>query len=142
MGHTPRHLHVHVHVVLILYMYMYTCMPVGYRQDPELLEALVHMYMYCTCKLGSGTPFTYTCTNFRNMELQFGGLPISHQHRFNTHVTSWPQHFSNLLNSIQYKNQKKSFCKTSFQVGMDVKKVQKQGRGERTQEDYPTLEQW
>ena len=31
----------------------------------------------------------------------------------------------------------KSFCKTSFQVGMDLKKVQKQGRDERTQEDYP-----
>ena len=33
---------------------------------------------------------------------------------------------------------KKSFCKTSFQVGMELKKVQKQGRDERTQEDYPT----
>ena len=31
----------------------------------------------------------------------------------------------------------KSFSKTSFQVGMDLKNVQKQGRVERTQEDYP-----
>ena len=32
-----------------------------------------------------------------------------------------------------------SFCKTSFQVGMDLKTVQKQGRDERTQEDYPVF---
>ena len=31
----------------------------------------------------------------------------------------------------------KSFCKTSFRVGMELKKVHKQGRGERMQEDYP-----
>ena len=30
-------------------------------------------------------------------------------------------------------------CKTSFQVGMDLEKVQKQGRDERTQEAYPTF---
>ena len=29
------------------------------------------------------------------------------------------------------------FLKTSFQVGVDLKKVQKQGRNDRTQEDYP-----
>ena len=32
----------------------------------------------------------------------------------------------------------KSFCKTWFQVGMELKKVQKQGRDERMQEDYLT----
>ena len=32
----------------------------------------------------------------------------------------------------------KSFCKTWFQVGMELKKVQKQGRDERTQEEYRT----
>ena len=32
----------------------------------------------------------------------------------------------------------KSFSKTCFQVGMELKKVQKQGRDKRTQEDYPT----
>ena len=32
----------------------------------------------------------------------------------------------------------KSFCKTWFEVGMELKKVQKQGRDESTQEDYPT----
>ena len=32
----------------------------------------------------------------------------------------------------------KSSCKTWFQVGMELKKVQKQDRDERTQEDYPT----
>ena len=31
-----------------------------------------------------------------------------------------------------------SLCKTSFQLGMGLKKGQKQGRDERTQEDYPT----
>ena len=31
------------------------------------------------------------------------------------------------------------FCKTTFQLGMDLKKVEKQGRDERTQEDNPTL---
>ena len=30
----------------------------------------------------------------------------------------------------------KSSCKTSFQVGIALKKVKKQGRDERTQEDY------
>ena len=35
----------------------------------------------------------------------------------------------------------KSLCETSFQVGMDLKKVQKQGRDGRTQEDYPTSAQ-
>ena len=30
-------------------------------------------------------------------------------------------------------------CKTSFQVGMDLKKLQKQCRDERTQRDFPTL---
>ena len=34
--------------------------------------------------------------------------------------------------------QTKRFCKTSFQVGLDQKKVQKQDRDERTQENYPT----
>ena len=34
----------------------------------------------------------------------------------------------------------KGFCKTSFQLGMDQKKVQEQRRDERTQEDYPTME--
>ena len=33
---------------------------------------------------------------------------------------------------------KKSFCKTYFKLGKELKKVQKQGRDERTQEDYPT----
>ena len=33
---------------------------------------------------------------------------------------------------------KKSFCKTWSEVGMEPKKVQRQGRDERTQEDYPT----
>ena len=32
----------------------------------------------------------------------------------------------------------KSLCRTSFQLRMRLKKVQKQGRDERTQEDYPT----
>ena len=32
----------------------------------------------------------------------------------------------------------KSFYKTSFQLGMGLKKVKKQGRDEKTQEDYPT----
>ena len=32
----------------------------------------------------------------------------------------------------------KSFCKTSFHLGMGLKKGQKQGRDERMQKDYPT----
>ena len=32
----------------------------------------------------------------------------------------------------------KSFCITSFQLGMGLKKVQKQRRDERMQDDYPT----
>ena len=36
----------------------------------------------------------------------------------------------------------KTFCKTSFQVGMDLQIVQKQSRDENTQEDYTTTEQW
>ena len=32
----------------------------------------------------------------------------------------------------------KKFSKTSFQLRMDLKRGQKQGRDERTQEDYPT----
>ena len=35
-----------------------------------------------------------------------------------------------------------SFCKTSLQVRMDLRKVQKQDRDERMQEEYPTLERW
>ena len=31
-----------------------------------------------------------------------------------------------------------SFCKTSFQLGIGLKKGQKRGRDEKTQEDYPT----
>ena len=34
------------------------------------------------------------------------------------------------------------FCNNSFGVGMDLKKVWKQGREENTQDDYPTTEQW
>ena len=33
---------------------------------------------------------------------------------------------------------KKSSVKLDFKLGMELKKVQKQGRDERTQEDYPT----
>ena len=33
---------------------------------------------------------------------------------------------------------KKVSAKLSFQVGMDLNKVQKQGRDERIQKDYPT----
>ena len=36
------------------------------------------------------------------------------------------------------ETREKSFCKTWFEVGMEPEKVQKQGRDERTQEDYPT----
>ena len=32
----------------------------------------------------------------------------------------------------------KILCKTSFQIGMDLRKVQRQGRYERTQKEYPT----
>ena len=42
------------------------------------------------------------------------------------------------LHCICVKARGKSFCKTWFQVGMELKKVQKQGRDERTQEDCPT----
>ena len=34
----------------------------------------------------------------------------------------------------------KSSCKTSFQAGMDLQNLQKQGRDEIMQEDYPTTE--
>ena len=33
----------------------------------------------------------------------------------------------------------KRFCKTSLQVGMDLLKVQKQGRNENMQKDYSTV---
>ena len=49
--------------------------------------------------------------------------------------------YSSFLNvQYCYRNytREKSFCKISFQVGIGLKKVQKQGRGERMQEDYPT----
>ena len=36
------------------------------------------------------------------------------------------------------KNQGNGLCKTEFQVAMDLKRVQKLGRDERMQEDYPT----
>ena len=36
------------------------------------------------------------------------------------------------------ETREKTFYKTSFQLGKGVKKVQKQGRHERKQEDYPT----
>ena len=34
----------------------------------------------------------------------------------------------------------KVFCETSFQVGIDLQKVQKQCRDENMQEDNPTIE--
>ena len=37
----------------------------------------------------------------------------------------------------EYYTMGKSFCKTSFQVGMDLKKVQKQGRDQRMHHDCP-----
>ena len=37
---------------------------------------------------------------------------------------------------------KKFLKKTSFQVRDGLVKVQKQGRDEKTQEHYPTMEQW
>ena len=37
-------------------------------------------------------------------------------------------------------NYVKSFGKTSFQVGMDMKVVQKQDRDDKVQENYPTTE--
>ena len=40
------------------------------------------------------------------------------------------------LCSFHEFTREKSFCKTCFQVGMELKKVQKQGRDEKTQEDY------
>ena len=38
---------------------------------------------------------------------------------------------------IRAELRKESFYKTSFQLVMGVKKVQKQGRNERIKEDYP-----
>ena len=46
-----------------------------------------------------------------------------------------------MIVSSYFLTREKSFCKTWFQVGMELKKVQKQGRDERTQEDYPTSAQ-
>ena len=40
------------------------------------------------------------------------------------------------------KLREKSFCKISFQVGMDLSKGQKQGKDEKIQEHYPTTERW
>ena len=37
------------------------------------------------------------------------------------------------------KLRKKRFCETLFQLRMDMRKGQKQGRDKRTQEDYPTF---
>ena len=37
------------------------------------------------------------------------------------------------------ETREKSFSKTSFQLRMDLKNGQKQGRAERTQEGYPTF---
>ena len=42
------------------------------------------------------------------------------------------------LNAILHYTREYSFCKTSFQLKMDLKKGQKQGRDESTQEDYMT----
>ena len=51
--------------------------------------------------------------------------------------------FALLEENEQCRNTRgKSFCKTRFEVGMDLQKVQKQGRDGKMQEDYPTSEQW
>ena len=42
--------------------------------------------------------------------------------------------------TVIYKG--KNFCKTAFQIGTDQWNLQKQGRDQSMQEDYPTTEQW
>ena len=37
---------------------------------------------------------------------------------------------------------RKSLCRTLFEVGIDLQKVQKQGREENMREDYPNTERW
>ena len=46
--------------------------------------------------------------------------------------------FSVGAKAIAYYTRENSFCTTLFQLGMDLKKGEKQGRDERMQEDYPT----
>ena len=46
--------------------------------------------------------------------------------------------FGSWFRTPTQKNCGKSFHKTSFQLGMGLKKVQKQGKDERMQDDYPT----
>ena len=53
-------------------------------------------------------------------------------------VSNWGNMQKFQLRQISCSTREKSFCKTWFQVGMELKKVKKQGRDERTQEDYPT----
>ena len=43
-----------------------------------------------------------------------------------------------IYNESKHYYQGKSFCRTSFQLRMNLKKGQKQDRNERTQKDYPT----
>ena len=43
-----------------------------------------------------------------------------------------------VIDFLVYTRGKKVYVKLDFKLGKELKKVQKQGRGERTQEDYPT----
>ena len=60
------------------------------------------------------------------------GVNLQHNKRICLLFESW------FRNPQKKDTMEKSFCATSFQVGMDLKKVQKQGRDQRTQEHYPT----
>ena len=53
-------------------------------------------------------------------------------------LDTYQDKFQNYFPNNIYFRLGKSFCKTSFQLGMGLKKGQKQGRDERTQEDYPS----
>ena len=66
---------------------------------------------------------------------------------FATHFRTWchtadeliyRQWWDSLCYSPRNMTRKIFCCKTWFQLGMELKKLQKQGRDERTQEDYPT----
>ena len=62
-------------------------------------------------------------------------MAIIHKHEFYLNVGLEPPKRKQIRG-------KKFLEKTSFQVGVDLQTVQKQGRDENMQEDYPTSERW
>ena len=104
--------------------YFYTSLCVGTIVFYHLMQNMSLFFRLSMCL----ACFMSSCTCSCLIVLTSTVLTISHNHDL-----------PSVSHLVLLTTRGNSFCKTSLQVGMDLSKVQKQGRDERTQEDYPTF---